>query len=366
MFVCVAGKNDIAVNILECLINNCNNRYELGVVCNRTENGIHSWQHSLRLYAYEKNIIEYKLEQLYEKKNMIFLSLEFDQIVKPELFKDARLFNIHFSLLPQYRGVYTSVIPILLNEKYTGVTLHKIDWGIDTGDIIAQKKFEIKEDYTGRDLYLNYIKFGTQLVESNLESILKNNYRSRVQECKNASYYSKSCIDFSNIEIDLRKTAYQIKNQIRAYNFREYQIPVVKGKSIIATEITNERSKDKPGVVIQQNKYGFILSTLDYNIILYFDRFYELIHACMNGDYECVKEICTVPAHINEVDEKGDTPLLVAAKYNHIEIVKFLLLSGADLNVKNYSGEGMKEFAEKAFLKKGSKRLLKVLEEYAM
>ena len=50
---------------------------------------------------------------------------------------------IFISLLPKYRGVFTSTNVILNNEKTTGVTFHKIDKGIDTGDIIGQKSFKL-------------------------------------------------------------------------------------------------------------------------------------------------------------------------------------------------------------------------------
>ena len=69
--------------------------------------------------------------------------IEFDQIIKPTEFRSNRLFNIHFSYLPEFKGMYTSAIPILQGSTHTGVTLHGIDQGIDTGPIIAQEKFEI-------------------------------------------------------------------------------------------------------------------------------------------------------------------------------------------------------------------------------
>ena len=59
------------------------------------------------------------------------------EIIKTKNFKSNKLFNLHFSLLPSYKGMHTSAFPILNGEKYSGVTIHKIDNGIDTGDIIA-------------------------------------------------------------------------------------------------------------------------------------------------------------------------------------------------------------------------------------
>ena len=357
MFVCVAGKNNIGVDVLEYLIKNCNGRYELGVVCNRNESGKNTWQKSMRFFAEKNGIKEYKLEETYNIKNLIFISLEFDQIVKPELFLDAKLFNIHFSLLPAYKGMYTSAIPILNGEKYVGVTFHRIDRGIDTGDIIKQKKFEISDTITCRELYLQYIKYGTRLVLDCIEAVLAGKEYAEAQKAQGSTYYSKKYIDYSNIVIDLKQTAENISRQIRAYSFREYQMPKVYDRKIIATRITNVKSTQKPGTILMENEQSMLLATIDYNIILYFDRFDELIEACKNGECERVKEICVVPEHINAANESGWTPLIVATYYNQINIVKFLLMNGADIHARNNNGTNLLMYAKEAYIKYESKEL---------
>ena len=62
-----------------------------------------------------------------------FLSLEFDQIIRPQKFADARLYNIHFSLYHIIGEMYTAVLPILYGETRSGVTLHRIDRGLIRG-----------------------------------------------------------------------------------------------------------------------------------------------------------------------------------------------------------------------------------------
>ncbi len=270
MFVCIAGKNDISVNILKYLIENQRNRYELGVVCNKNETGRDSWQKSLRYFAKEMNIREYRLQELYEIPETILLSLEFDRIIKPEKFVDARLYNVHFSLLPQYRGMYTSTIPILKGEKRSGVTLHRIDQGIDTGDMIAQKIIEIEPEDTSRDLYLHCIEKGTELVKEYFDKLLRGTETAVPQESYGATYYGKETINYSDLKIDLRKTADQVKNQIRAFCFPEYQYPKVFGKKIERAEITNNRSYMMPGQIVQETEGKIIVATIDYDVILHY------------------------------------------------------------------------------------------------
>lgn len=349
MLVCIAGKNDIGVSVLEYLYTHCGGRYELCVICNKTEKGENGWQRSLRLRARQLGIRECTLSDIYEIENLIFLSMEFDQIVKTGYFKTKRLYNIHFSLLPAYKGMYTSAEPILNNEKFAGVTLHKIDDGIDTGDIIAQKKFEILDTYNCRDLYLAYIKNGTELVLDNIETLILNQETYVPQDSMNATYYSKKAIDYSNICINLRQTAWSIRQQIKAFSFREYQLPIIAGHTIIDTEITNIKSSVKPGTIVEELPHSIQMATIDYDIVLHYDRFEELINACKKGDKDTVMDICKVSRHLNEVSSEGWTPLIVATYHGNTDCVKALLEMGANPFVKGRNGTNLLMYAKDAY-----------------
>ena len=62
-------------------------------------------------------------------------------------------FNVHAALLPQYRGAAPINWAIINGEKQTGVTTFFLDHDIDTGRIIMQEPFEIKDDYNAEDVY---------------------------------------------------------------------------------------------------------------------------------------------------------------------------------------------------------------------
>lgn len=270
MLVCIAGKNNIAVEALEYLIQEKSNRIdEIGVLCNRNDDGVNSWQKSLRYYAKAWGIKEYSLEELYDVEKLVFISLEFDRIIRPSKFKNARLYNVHFSLLPKYKGMYTSAIPILNGEKESGVTLHEIDNGIDTGNIIEQVRFEIPADCTCRELYFLYLEHGSKLIRSKINDLIAGNIESKPQSPLNSSYFSKKFIDYKNLKIDLCQTAENIERQIRAFNFKEYQMPKVNGKEICKAKIMNTRSVEKAGSVLYQDNARMIVSTIDYDIELF-------------------------------------------------------------------------------------------------
>jgi len=115
------------------------------------------WQLSLNSAALQFSIeIIEDFDDFYNVKDILILSLEYDKIIPVRHFTTERIYNIHFSYLAYYRGIYTSVFPISSNETYSSVTLHKVDEGIDSGDIIYQLRIRIIDSMTSRDLYHLY------------------------------------------------------------------------------------------------------------------------------------------------------------------------------------------------------------------
>ena len=271
--ICIAGKNNIAVDVLDYALRILDiDKSEIIALPNHDDIGGDTWQCSLRRFCCNEKIEISSIEELYGIRNLVFLSLEYNRIIKPVLFSSTQLFNIHFSKLPKYRGVYTSAWPILNGEKETGVTLHKIDAGIDTGDIIDQISFEIAENDTAYDLYLKYIKYGTMLAKENLKNLLNGAFTSKAQGCDGASYYGKNSINFSSLEIDFFQTAFNIRNQIKAFYFPAFQTSRYCQKSISKCEILGTKSVSRPGAILETGETYFIVSSLDYDVKLVFSE----------------------------------------------------------------------------------------------
>ena len=112
-----------------------------------------------------------------------------NQLLKQKKFRSNRLYNFHFSLLPKFRGCHTNFFQILNGEKYSGVTLHEIDDGIDTGPIIDSIKFTIKRNTNAFMNYLNLMKYSLKLLKINFHKLLKYNYKKRKQCLKKGSYF---------------------------------------------------------------------------------------------------------------------------------------------------------------------------------
>lgn len=356
--VCVAGKNDVAVDVMLHLYEMKEKDFELVVSCNRNEDGQNSWQKSLRFFAQRLGVREVSLQDLYEIEDLVFLSLEYDRIIRPHLFKTTQLYNIHFSALPKYKGMYTSALPILNDESEGGVTFHRIASGIDTGEIIAQKLFALEESDTSRDLYLKCIKNGTELVISQLEDVLQNACKSTPQPREHSMYYSKAAIDYSNLTIDINQTAYGIGRQLRAFTFREYQLPTVHGHKIFDYEITMDLSVEKPGTVLEEAENWMKIATIDYDMVLYFDQFEKILDACKDGDVAFLKSVTNMKMYLEQKNDKGWTPLIIATYNNQKEVVDYLLDLGADVHVKNHNGTNLLMYAKNTYLNHDDATLL--------
>ena len=143
LYFCIAGKNECAINFVKFLSKKIIKENIL-ILPNDSDNGLDNWQPSLKKFAKKENYEIVSLKRIYKIKKLIFISIEFEKIINTDKFISKELFNFHFSLLPKYRGCHTNFFQIFNGEKYSGVTLHKIDKGIRTGSIIDNVKFRLK------------------------------------------------------------------------------------------------------------------------------------------------------------------------------------------------------------------------------
>jgi len=122
-------------------------------------------------------------------------------------------FNLHASLLPEYRGAAPINWAIINGETKTGVTTFFIDEKIDTGEIILQDEIDIDFNDTAGDLHDKLMKIGSQLVIRTVNLIQKGNVKTIKQPIKEEKpapkIYKETC------KIDWNKPIDTIYNKIR-------------------------------------------------------------------------------------------------------------------------------------------------------
>jgi methionyl-tRNA formyltransferase len=180
----------------------------------------------------------------------------FGEILSDEFLKIPKtaIMNVHFSLLPKYRGAAPVHWALIRGEKETGVTVQHLAKKLDTGDIILQEKVGIAGEDTAQTLTQKLAKVGAELLVKALRQLEQGTALRVPQEESQATYARKLTKDDG--EIDWRLAAEEIVNQVRgmspwpgAYTFvhekdRRKMLRVSKAKQV--PEVTA-----KPGEVVQ-------------------------------------------------------------------------------------------------------------------
>ncbi|MBK9216184.1 MAG: methionyl-tRNA formyltransferase [Chloracidobacterium sp.] len=136
--------------------------------------------------------------------------------ILPEAFLKAFRYgavNLHFSLLPKYRGAAPVNWAIVNGEKETGVTTMKMDTGLDTGPILLQRSAAIGDDETGVELMERLAHLGADLLSETLERI--DDLEQVTQDDAAASL--APLMKKSDGLIDWSMTAVQIANRVRGF-----------------------------------------------------------------------------------------------------------------------------------------------------
>lgn len=84
-------------------------------------------------------------------------------------------FNVHAALLPQYRGAAPINWAVINGETTTGVTTFFLEHGVDTGKVLMQTPFEIKDEYNVEDVYNGLMHLGAEICLKTIEYIIKEN-----------------------------------------------------------------------------------------------------------------------------------------------------------------------------------------------
>ncbi len=359
MKICIAGKNDIAVNVTDFILKNHESYLQdLYIVLNRSDDGKNGFQRSLKYYAIKNKLKIVSLDEVYSFRDLIFISLEFDQLIKPNYFASSQLYNVHFSALPKYKGMYTSAWPLLNQEDESGVTLHKIEEGIDTGDIIDQYVFPLSEAETARSLYKKYIKYGTDLLLEYLPKLFSNEIIFSSQSAHHSSYYSKKSIEYNSLTLNIKQVAVSISAQIKAFNFREYQLPMIHGYPIIDSKVLSSKSIVKAGSILSESIDHLIISTIDYDLYLIKDNFTLLMDSAKLNHSDTIDINLKKTANaIDDQNENGWTSLMVAAYNASYESFQLLLQHGADPYLTNHNGTTVLMYAKDGYEVSGDPRI---------
>lgn len=173
----------------------------------------------------------------------LFIVVAYGKILSEEIINKPKLgsINIHYSLLPKYRGASPVESAILNGEKETGVTIQKMVYQMDAGDIIATEKTKIEGTETAPELRTRLIKIGGELLVKTLPDIMEVKTKETQQVEAEATFCKK--IKKEDGLIDLNDDAQKNYNKFRAYTHWPRTFIFRDGKRIIITQAKLEDGK---------------------------------------------------------------------------------------------------------------------------
>ena len=185
-------------------------------------------QESLRVVAPGKALVE----SLKGVESDYLFSVANLSILPDELIAKARrgAINFHDGPLPDYAGMYTPVWALLNGKQEYGVSFHEISGGVDEGDVMAQRRFEIQDGETSFTLNAKNFEAGIGAFAELVEQLESGQPQRLPQDLTKREYFGRYDRPPSFCAIDLEGPGEQAARLVRALDFGPYANPVGSAK----------------------------------------------------------------------------------------------------------------------------------------
>ena len=176
--------------------------------------------------------------------------------------------NIHYSLLPQYRGASPIQSSLLNGDKVSGVTFMEMSSGLDEGKIIDKYEININQDANKSSLEVDLSELAISKIYEVINNVYSNKYSSNQQEESLATYCKK--IKKTDSILNFSSPAETILNKYRAY----YSWPGVRfvhKKTMVKISkmhITEEKFNGSVGSIVGFDKSGLYIKTSTKTIVI--------------------------------------------------------------------------------------------------
>jgi methionyl-tRNA formyltransferase len=232
------GTSDRSIPVLEALKKN----FELVLCVTKTdtkvgrhqepkESGVKTWAsrngvYYLEIPGFKEEEIGRIVKEVTEQKIEMAIVCDFSFIIPYKLIEilKGKFINIHFSLLPKYRGASPVQFSLLNGDKNTGITFHLLEKGMDDGAIITQYEYTIPPNITSGGLYSELFKFAAEKLPTVINSFNSGQIIPLLQDMTKVTYtyfrsHPKSTFIYKeDARIDWSKKPQVIEREIRAFN----------------------------------------------------------------------------------------------------------------------------------------------------
>jgi methionyl-tRNA formyltransferase len=164
--------------------------------------------------------------------------------------------NVHASLLPRWRGAAPIQRAILAGDRETGVTIMRMDEGLDTGPMLLAEAVRIGPAETAESLHDTLAALGARLIVRAIEGLAAGTLNATAQDDARATYAEK--LTRAEGRLDWRRPAAELERQVRALSPWPGAFAVLPGGSdddrlkVLAAETSPGRAGAAPGTVLDE------------------------------------------------------------------------------------------------------------------
>jgi methionyl-tRNA formyltransferase len=175
-------------------------------------------QRGLRVYQPESFKSQEALEALRGLELDVLVVVAYGLILPPAALQCPKLgcINIHASLLPRWRGAAPIQRAVLAGDVKTGITIMRMDAGLDTGPMLAAREISIRGEDTTKTLQDRLARLGAELMGETLTELRQGRVREVPQPSEGVTYAPK--LNKSEALIDWQQDAVLISRRVRAFN----------------------------------------------------------------------------------------------------------------------------------------------------
>jgi methionyl-tRNA formyltransferase len=179
----------------------------------------------LQISGLEKNSADQIIEHINTSKPDLILMADFAFIIPGEILEAAgeRLVNVHFSLLPKYRGAAPGQFAILNGDDKTGITFQHVHKEVDQGNILHQVEYKLTHKETAGELYESLFELANAELPKFLEKYEKGDVTPLPQD-ENLATYTRSRTNPDNLRVEkedayveLTESPEAIERTVRAF-----------------------------------------------------------------------------------------------------------------------------------------------------
>ena len=182
-------------------------------------------------------------------------------LILPQAVLDASLLgalNIHASLLPRWRGATPIQRALLAGDRETGVTIMRMDAGLDTGPVLAQASVAIEAQDDAQTLHDKLAALGARMIVCALVDAAAGHARAVPQSESGVTYARK--IDKQETGIDWRVSAAEVERLVRALRPSPGAATHLHGETLKIWRSHAEDASGAPGTVLESGPGGIVVA----------------------------------------------------------------------------------------------------------